>query len=61
MNSGVRIIKRSSVEGPRSLPPVQDERTERQREREIAGTVKTWVSEWKRAKTARLTECLRPL
>ena len=61
MNSGVKIIKRGSVDGAQSLPPGRDEKTERQREREIVGTVKGWVAEWERAKSARLTEALRLL
>ena len=56
MNSGVKIIKRGSVDGARSLPPGRDEKTDRQREREMAGTVKGWVAEWERAKSARPTE-----
>ena len=61
MNSGVRIIKRGSVDGPQSLPPGRDEKTDRQREREIVGRVKGWVAEWERAKSARLAEGLPPL
>ena len=60
MNSGIRIIKRGSVEGPQSPPPDRDDKTDRQREREIVGTVKGWIAEWERAKSARLTACLRP-
>ena len=59
MNFGVRIIKRGSGEGPKSLPPGRDEKTDQQREREIASTVKDWVAEWERAKSARRTEYLR--
>ena len=36
----VRIIKRGRDEGQQSLPPGRDEKTTRQSEREIAGTVK---------------------
>ena len=61
MNSGVRVIKRGSSAVPQSQPPGREVKTERQSEREIAGTVKKWVAEWERAKSARLTECLRPL
>ena len=61
MNSGVKIIKRGSVDGPQSLPPGRDEKTDRQREREMAGTVKGWVAEWERVKSARLTEARRLL
>ncbi|MBV8857558.1 MAG: hypothetical protein JOZ02_11555 [Acidobacteria bacterium] len=58
MNSGVRIIKRESANGPQSLPTGRDEKTDRQKNREIAGTVKVWVAEWEREKSARLTACL---
>ena len=43
MNSGVRIIKRDR--GFQSSPLGQDEKTGRQSDREIAGTVKNWVAE----------------
>jgi len=43
MNSGVRIIKRDH--GLQSSPLVQDEKTGRQSEREIASTVKNWIAE----------------
>ncbi len=60
MKSGVRVIKRGREEGPRlGLPPVREEKTDREREREIAGTVKGWVAEWESAKSARRTEFLR--
>ena len=45
MNSGVRVIKRGRDDGPQSLPR-RDEKTTRQSEREIAGTVKGWIAEW---------------
>ena len=59
MKSGVRVIKRGTEEGPRGLPPVREEKTDQQRERELAGTVKGWVAEWETAKSARRTEYLR--
>jgi len=61
MNSGVRIVKRGSVVRPQSLPQGRDEKTARQSEREIAGTVKGWVAEWEKAKSARQTAALRLL
>ena len=61
MNFGVKIIKRRSVDNPQSQPPGRNEKTDRQREREIVGTVKGWVAEWERAKSSRLTEALRLL
>ena len=61
MKFGVRIIKRGSGDSVQSLPPNQHEKTDRQRERDIADTVKGWVAEWERAKSARRTESLRLL
>ena len=46
MNGGVRIIKRGSVDCQKSLPPSRDEKTTRQSEREMVGTVKSWIAEW---------------
>jgi predicted phage gp36 major capsid-like protein len=46
MNYRVRIIKRGRDEGRQSLSPGRDEKTTRQSEREIAGTVKGWIAEW---------------
>ncbi len=46
MNSGLRVIKRGRDDGQQSLPPDQREKTARQSEREIAGTVKGWIAEW---------------
>jgi hypothetical protein len=46
MNTGVRIIKRSRDDGAQSLSPGRAEKTTRQSEREIAGTVKGWINEW---------------
>lgn len=46
MKSGVRVIKRGREEGPRGLPPGRDEKSARQSERAIAGTVKGWIAEW---------------
>ena len=43
MNSGVRIIKRDR--GLQSPPLSQHEKTARQSEREIAGTIKNWIVE----------------
>ena len=59
MKSGVRVIKRGREDSPRGLPPGRVEKTDQQREREIAGTVKGWVAEWESAKSARRTEFLR--
>jgi hypothetical protein len=46
MQSRIKVIKRT--EGPitNSLPADQSDRTDRQRERDTANTVKSWVAEW---------------
>jgi hypothetical protein len=46
MQSRIRIIKRSEGATTNSLPADQSDRTDRQRERDTANTVKTWVAEW---------------
>ena len=45
MKSRVRIIKRDCADGLQSLPLAQVEKTARQCEREIATTVKNWITE----------------
>jgi hypothetical protein len=46
MQSKIRIIKRSEGANTNSLPADQSDRTDRQRERDTANTVKSWVAEW---------------
>ena len=46
MQSRVRIIKRSEGATTNSLPADQSDRTDGQRERDTANTVKSWVAEW---------------
>jgi hypothetical protein len=46
MQSRIRIIKRSEGATTNSLPADQSDRTDRQRERDTANTVKSWVAEW---------------
>jgi hypothetical protein len=46
MQSRIRIIKRSEGATTNSLPADQSDRTDRQRERDAANTVKSWVTEW---------------
>ena len=45
MNSGIKIIKRSRTDELQDSPLRQDEKTGRQSEREMAGTVKNWIAE----------------
>ena len=44
MNREVRVIKRDRADELQSPPP-GEEKTGRQNEREIAGTVKNWIAE----------------
>jgi len=46
MQSRIRIIKRSEGAITNSVPADQSERTDSQRERDAANTVKNWVAEW---------------
>jgi hypothetical protein len=50
MNSGIKIIKRSDLGKPNSIPMPQADKTEHQRERETASTVQQWVTEWEERK-----------
>ena len=52
MNSGIKIIKRSRIDELQNAPLRQDENPRRQREREIAGTVKNWIAEWAQQRRA---------
>jgi hypothetical protein len=46
MQSKIRIIKRSEGVNTNSLPTDQSDRTDHQRERDTANTVKSWIAEW---------------
>jgi len=46
MQSKIRIIKRSEGAATNSLPDDQSDRTDSQRERDTANTVKSWIAEW---------------
>jgi hypothetical protein len=46
MQSKIRIIKRSEGANTNSLPTDHSDRTDRQRERDTANTVKGWIAEW---------------
>ena len=46
MQSRIRIIKRSEDANTNRLPADQSDRTDRQRERDTANTVKSWIAEW---------------
>ena len=46
MQSTIRIIKRNEGATTNSLSADKSDRTDRQRERDTADTVKSWVAEW---------------
>jgi len=46
MEARIRIIKRDAGGDTRNLPTNQSEKTDREREREMAKNVKGWVTEW---------------
>jgi len=46
MQPRIRIRKRSETANTSSVPADQNDRTDRQRERDIATTVKSWIVEW---------------
>jgi hypothetical protein len=46
MQTKIRIVKRGEGENTSNPSPNQVERTPRQTEREMAKTVKSWISEW---------------
>ena len=46
MQSKIRIIKRNEGAATNNLPADQSDRTDSQRERDTANTVKSWVAEW---------------
>ena len=46
MQSRIRIIKRSEGAITNSVPVDQSDKTDSQRERDTANTVKNWVAEW---------------
>jgi hypothetical protein len=46
MEARIRIIKRDAGGDTSSLPANQSEKTERERERDMANKVKSWVAEW---------------
>ena len=46
MQSRIRIVKRNEGANISSLPAEQTDKTDRQRERDAANTVKNWIAEW---------------
>ena len=52
MNSGVRLVKQGRNEGARSLPIGKVGKTQRQSDREIVSTVKSWIAELEQRRRA---------
>ena len=46
MQSRIRIVKRNEGANISSLPAEPSDKTDRQRERDAANTVKNWIAEW---------------
>ena len=58
MNSEVRVLKRGRNESAKSLTVESVEKTDRQSNREIASTVKSWIAELALRRLSRRTEAL---
>ena len=56
MNSGVRVLKRGRIDSSKSLPVEPCEKTDRQSNREIVSTVKSWIAELDLRRLSRHTE-----
>jgi hypothetical protein len=61
MKSGVRVLKRGRNYSSKSLTVEPSEKTDRQSNREIVITVKSWISEFNLLRLSRRTEALRLL
>ena len=61
MTSGVRVLKRGSNSSSKSLPVDASEKKDRQSNREIVSTVKSWIAELDLRRLSRRTEALRLL
>jgi len=61
MNSGVRIVKQRPKGSLKSLPEVQVEKTERERDREVVARVKSWIAELQLRRLSRAAVALPPV
>ena len=59
MNSGVRVLKHRSNDRLTDLPVERPEKTDRESNREIVRTVKSWIAELEQRRLLRQTEALR--
>ena len=60
MSSGVRVLKQGRNDSLKNLPIDQGEKTERQSDREIVSTVKSWIADLELRRRLRSTERLPP-
>ncbi len=61
MNSEVRVLKRGRSDSFKKLPVDPPEKTDRQSNREIVSTVKSWIAELDLRRLSRRTQALRLL
>jgi len=61
MTSRVRVLKRGRNDGARPLPINRSEKMDRQNNREIVNTVKSWIAELDLRRLSRRREALRLL
>ena len=52
MQTGIKIIKRAARNTPTNHPPSPRMKSDRERERERADTVKAWIADWNERKRA---------
>jgi len=61
MNSGVRVVKHGRNDSVKNLPIDRSEKADRQSDRELVSTVKSWIAEFELRRLSRRTEALRSL
>ncbi len=61
MSSGVRVLKRGRDDKLRTLAIDSPEKNDRQSNREIVSTVKSWIAELELRRLSRRTEAVRVL
>ena len=50
MNSAIKIVKRSTSAKTNNIPAPSADKTQQERERNAASTVKGWIAEWEERK-----------
>lgn len=50
MNSAIKIVKRGTSGTPNNIPAAAADKTEQERARDTASTIKGWVAEWEQRK-----------